>query len=473
MEPHQFKPAVRFFDTLVALCVAAAWFGLISVTLDWGKPFEHDRDEGVNLIKAQLMARGHALYSDIWSDQPPVFSYILQAWNRAGLGQNAVESGRMLAAFFGAAMLGSFYLLLRKEVEFIPALAGVVCMAWSNDFLRLSHSVMIGLPSLAFAMGAWALLSRSQDSPLRASVAGLLFGLAMMTKMSALFFLPFILWGALGRKSLIWFLSSAAVTAWVIGFFSGSFSADHLTASHLKATHADLSKSLQFVGRFFRDDGELLGLGLLVWIVPRAYRPSRKAWLLPLIWVGAAAAILCMHSPVWYHHRLLITPGMAWFAAVGFGALLHALGANAQLLKATSLRIALCIVVLAAGRCLYKIPRAFEAATSDRLIEGSAILEKLAALKANSLYSPHAIFAVYGGWETPPELAVMTSKRLSSGVATEEWIIDRLLVHRPAQLLLKNKKNRPIPLRLQSDYSLVSQENGFAHLVLKSAEASR
>ena len=33
-------------------------------------------DEGFNLIKGMLIAKGFRLYSDIWSDQPPLLSYI-------------------------------------------------------------------------------------------------------------------------------------------------------------------------------------------------------------------------------------------------------------------------------------------------------------------------------------------------------------------------------------------------------------
>jgi len=43
--------------------------------------FQLDADEGVNLGKAMLLDKGFKLYTDIWSDQPPVLTYIL-----AGLG---------------------------------------------------------------------------------------------------------------------------------------------------------------------------------------------------------------------------------------------------------------------------------------------------------------------------------------------------------------------------------------------------
>src|SRR5512142_1688130 len=41
---------------------------------------EFDTDEGVNLIKALLVGRGHALYSEIWDDQPPLLTAALAGW---------------------------------------------------------------------------------------------------------------------------------------------------------------------------------------------------------------------------------------------------------------------------------------------------------------------------------------------------------------------------------------------------------
>ena len=42
--------------------------------------FEFDPDEGNNVIKALMLAEGHALYAEIWSDQPPLFTHLLRGW---------------------------------------------------------------------------------------------------------------------------------------------------------------------------------------------------------------------------------------------------------------------------------------------------------------------------------------------------------------------------------------------------------
>ena len=41
--------------------------------------FELDADEGVNLMKSLLVNQGAELYTDVWSDQPPVLTYLIAA----------------------------------------------------------------------------------------------------------------------------------------------------------------------------------------------------------------------------------------------------------------------------------------------------------------------------------------------------------------------------------------------------------
>jgi hypothetical protein len=39
--------------------------------------FEFSTDEGIDLMKAMLVDRGYKMYDQIWSDQPPLFSFML------------------------------------------------------------------------------------------------------------------------------------------------------------------------------------------------------------------------------------------------------------------------------------------------------------------------------------------------------------------------------------------------------------
>ncbi len=61
----------------------------VSVLCPWWSVYEFDVDEGFNMAKAVLVANGFRLYADVWSDQPPLLTWLLAArelfdpWNIA------------------------------------------------------------------------------------------------------------------------------------------------------------------------------------------------------------------------------------------------------------------------------------------------------------------------------------------------------------------------------------------------------
>jgi 4-amino-4-deoxy-L-arabinose transferase-like glycosyltransferase len=112
--------------------------------------FWMNQDEGINLIKAQLLLNGYSLYSDIWSDQPPVFTYLLATLFRVfGLRVNA---GRVLVLLMACGLFFLYLNYLYNVWGKWHALVGIVLLVLLPGFTNLSVSVMIGLPSIVFAM---------------------------------------------------------------------------------------------------------------------------------------------------------------------------------------------------------------------------------------------------------------------------------------------------------------------------------
>ncbi len=119
--------------------------------------FEMDFDEGVNLIKALLLLRGFPLYRLVWSDQPPLFTYLLAGEFRlAGLSVNAA---RLLVLLFSCALLWGITHYLRLVWGDLHALAGAFLLLLLPGYLSLSVSAMIGLPALTWAMLALVALA--------------------------------------------------------------------------------------------------------------------------------------------------------------------------------------------------------------------------------------------------------------------------------------------------------------------------
>ena len=79
--------------------------------------FQYDTDEGLNLMKSLLQLRGRHLYSEIWSDQPPVFTYVLSGWFKL-TGQN-VNAARILVLLFSFGLLFSFFRTIQLQAKFL------------------------------------------------------------------------------------------------------------------------------------------------------------------------------------------------------------------------------------------------------------------------------------------------------------------------------------------------------------------
>ncbi len=118
--------------------------------------FQIDPDEGINVMKSLLMTKGYALYSDIWSDQPPLFTVLLAAiFNIFGA---TVVNARLSVLAFSGMLLWSTWQFLKSTGGYFHAAAGIFMMLITPFFLQLSISVMIGLPAIALAMVAMSAL---------------------------------------------------------------------------------------------------------------------------------------------------------------------------------------------------------------------------------------------------------------------------------------------------------------------------
>ena len=156
----------------------------------------HDTDEGINLMKALLVTKGYRLFRDIWSDQPPIFTLMLAGQFKA-FGPS-VEGGRLLVILLASVLLWSLYETVRRFEGACAAIAAAVLVIASANFIKLSCTVMIGLPAIAFGMVAvWTAVEAQRASALAASRWWLMgsavaMALAIQTKGFALTLVPAI-----------------------------------------------------------------------------------------------------------------------------------------------------------------------------------------------------------------------------------------------------------------------------------------
>ncbi len=409
---------------------------LVLVFVPFGDVFAFDPDEGNNLMKARLVADGHRLYSEIWSDQPPLFTHMLRAW--MPLTGWTVEGARLLVLLCSGVLLWAFYQAVRLTAGQLGAIVASLLLVTSFGYTRLSVSVMLAVPSLMFAMlGVYALV-RHNDSGGDGwlAVSGLCLSLSVFVKMWTLL-LAVVLVMALyrRRRSLLWWgVPFVSVSLLLLAGMVPLGEMGQLVSPHLGVRGAaDFTPHLRAFGRHFIEDlllvvPALIGMVLVV---------RRRLWvgLVPVAWAGLAFVVLLRHEPLWYHHYLLVSIPLCWCAAF----------AAAELASRRSWPTVAATVV-AVGCFALNLPAVYErdvAAWTDLdTTMDDAVVEVMSdyADRTRYLMTDRQIHAFRAGLRVPPPLAVTSLKRRWSGQLDDDVLIGLFEIWKPEQVFLSGRR---------------------------------
>lgn len=440
--------------------------------------FEFDNDEGINLMKAFLYWQGFSLYSDIWNDQPPLLTFIIANWFKLlGL---SVFTTRLLILLFAALLVWTFQKVLQRFVGTIPAWIGTVFLILSWSFLKLSVSVMIGLPSLSMAMLSIYMLMLYKDRPNRLLLAlsGAVFALSLQIKLFTVFLIPLlILWlfdfklrplehqqenspstvqrsgwsvGRIGHAiapALLWF-GALVVTYVLIGLLFNSLNYEQLLASHMQETIKDeyeSTRGVQYLLFMIAHDADFLLLALVGAVVIF----QKRYWhgLLPLTWFSTSGLLLLKHRPIWYHHYLLISIPMIWLAMYAVMPIVdffqYAKQSNAtgttrfgMLKKQPLVCIAIFLLAISLIALPFKLP-----STVRRPNPQWEIVDRLKTYKEHTrwVFSDRPIIPFYAQLPVPPDIAVLSQKRFASGNFDYDDVLAVLKTYTPEQIVLARK----------------------------------
>ena len=351
--------------------IPSAFFILALWLMPVASAFQFDTDEGQELIKAVLYSQGFELYTEIWSDQAPLLTIFLHNWFQ--IFGESVFAARILILSLATVLVWSFCQTLRICLGDLPAIIGTAMLAISCNFLRLSVSVMIGIPSLAFAMlSVYTLVVYQHNKKTYLLLfSGACLAISLQLKMFTIFLIPLIVLQIIGDKIIVkyqreqgigkgerrdvphesgklysdfqkpFFLSEAKslfpkikisqiifhVLLWlfslvivfmVIGLRLNSVSPENMFLSHfqgdLKAGFSRANSFSDLITMFLQElDYTLLAIvGMFV-----AIRNRNWINIFPVMWLIFTIVLLLNHKPLWYHHYLLISIPLTWLASYG------------------------------------------------------------------------------------------------------------------------------------------------------------
>ena len=494
------------------LLIPILFIAFVILAIPFGKLFEFDSDEGINIMKSLLYSEGFSLYKDIWSDQPPLFTFILSWWLK--IWGKSIFAARCLVLLFSALLVWCFYQILRRDLGIFPALAGVLILVNSHYYIQLSVSVMIGIPCLALGMLAVYFLAEARQSHRNRRfllvISGFVLALSLQIKLLTIFLIPLLCLqiadfrtNNFSRKllNIYQWLLSLFVTYLSIGLYFGSLNFDQILQPHLSGQQSsDLFSDYytlgQLLDRMFGQDYLFYFLAMIGTIIILTTRS--KSGLFPLAWLGVVCFLLINHHPVWYHHYLLTSPPLAWLAAYGvdsLGTFWQSFGLRVKSFNLKGLSIiytpritkqksvyrnkffplfvsalvavlSLSAVVLETyhfwdRRDLYQ-KKLIVTAHNDRQAVVNLILQHKEQTKW--IFTDKPIYAFYGGLKVPPEIAVLSLKRFLTGTITTEEILNTIKTYQPEQILFTKfrhtiREHQPTKEYLERHYVKIYDNN--------------
>lgn len=470
-------------DLVLPVFLALIFFVFVFSYYPFREKLQFDSDEGLNLMRSMLVTLGHPLYREVSSDQPPLFNHLLAVVFR--LTGFEVNPARMFVLLFAALLVWACVQFLQRTSGILAAIFFLPLVIMVPQLLRLSTSVMIGLPSLALAAVSmvFVMFWHQQRNSLWLVLSGFALALSVLIKLFTGFVVPLFLIGITAsmyaegrgegfswrilRPALIWSVSFAALASLLGLILVGPQNLPAITSTHIAApVTEELAGSGYTMNAHIRAAVPLLILGIL----GTAFSLYRRNWLAlyPLAWAVLAYVLFSFYSPVFYHHQLLITIPAAILAAAGIGEgllLLSQMRSSSDLLRVGTLLGAGAVIGFILVSLHYWPTLDRDLMNRPRLTDFSlrATSGKLRVLRTMSEYVDQTswimtdmpMYAFRVQRPVPPNVATFSSKRLATGSLTEEDILTAMRDYQPEQVLMARFHIPALEAYLQDHYTLV------------------
>ncbi|MCX7594835.1 MAG: glycosyltransferase family 39 protein [Fischerella sp.] len=435
--------------------------------------FEFDYDEGFNLMKAFLYSQGFALYTEIWNDQPPVFTILLSHWLK--IFGNSIFAARLLTLLFSALLIWCFYQIIRLTIGSLAALVATILLFTSWLYIRLSISVMIGIPSLALAMLSiyFLYLYKINYYSLYLVLSGGFLALSLQTKLFTLFLIPLILFELLilpskyidKLKNIALWLTSLVFVYILLGLqYQQFWNYEQLLVTHFNQP-SDLRlenfNNLKYLNYMISQDYDYIFLAFIgIWAI---FSKKQKNGIFPFAWLVTATLILLKHQPIWYHYYPLLAIPICWLAAYGFDLFTDSVipknhskfNSKFNFINLKILTIPYIFILILIYLIIITPPN-----PRGTVPKNMEIVQMVLKYKNSTqwIFTDNPIYGFYAGLRVPPEIAVMSYKRLNSGDLTSTKMLAVLQDYRPEQIILTRwtgqiKSDRNLMNYIKDNYS--------------------
>ena len=445
---------------------------------------EFDPDEGNILILANQISNGFSLYSEVWNDHPPLLPHFLAVIFQI-YGMN-VTIARLFILLLSCALIWAIVVYLRSFWGSSQAITSVLLLILLPHYTGLSVSVMIGLPSIVFAVISFVSLAfwHRKRAPILLVFSALSLGISVMIKLqtaflAAIFIIGLLIselrqrgggvsWITLLKPAFIWLLVFMIFVIIVGVVFIGYDGIPQIVGFHLGARS---NNSVQVwsggvgISQLLMGSWPIFALSLIGSFSAIRARSFTVIYL--IAWILVGYILLTQLQPIWYHHQLLLTIPACMLAAIavgdGFRTLRHLQALRAMPLR-DSFPLAISIFALAAYLYLRMLPAISEyrydlpnfrppTTPATPRQEMLAIISDYAD-ETTLMVTDRPMFAFRTGIATPPELAVFSGKRFLTGNLTEDAVLRIIQSGQPELVALTRFSMPEVVAYLADNYQL-------------------
>lgn len=452
------RALLRVFDALLPLAVGLFLYS--AAPLRTG--YQFGADEGYELMKGLLVSRGYSLYSEVWSDQPPLYTEILGLLFRA-FGPEALVA-RCLTLTFAVLLAAALYAIVRQSSGRLGGVLAVLLMSSSSSFIELGISAMLELPAMSLVMGAfWAVSDENRKrSTWWLVTSGALFGCALQIKLTVGMFLPALVlqWliktpthaGAVTRsierrfleasrsgfRSVISGIGGLGITFALIALLCyDSATLQVFWKSHFShGTRESVELSHRWHPGLLKEDFALVvtTIGCLFF----AAASRHHNFLVPVVMLACATFVHLWHRPYWNYYILHFTVPMVWLSAVGLSEWLKVLlRVEYAYSRFSKIKHNVNVLVWSASAAMMIICIPEKLKLELHRVQLSESASQQATVRMLKPLSPQAewivtderLAAFWARIPITPELAIIPSKRLWSKQITHETFVRSLEDH--------------------------------------------